>query len=84
MNVEEAREAVMRQLSRAIPARAKGGDRSYYLCEKAADVYGAARELKGHVDACRERHYRDVAGPAAGWCGGDWLCEKAKETEERS
>ena len=45
----------------------------------AADAYGAARELKGHVDACE-------AVPPAGvpvfHCGAGWLCDVGKEIEE--
>ena len=44
----------------------------------AADAYGDARELEGHVAACEERK---GAGPQmAGWsikCGDDWYCERA-------
>ena len=43
--IEEAREAAMRQLSRAIPTKKGDNDRPYYLCEKAVDAYAAARAL---------------------------------------
>ena len=49
----------------------------------AADAYGAARELKGHVDACGA--YQPVhpnapeSGPA---CGDGWLCDGGKAIEE--
>ena len=58
--------------------------------EKAAvHAYGAARELKGHVEACRNFIYgASVAGYASSqpmsekvYCGDGWLCDTAKEIE---
>ena len=48
--------------------------------ESAVRAYGAARELKGHVDACgrvcSELDRLDAL------CGDGWLCEDAREIEE--
>ena len=82
MSIEEAREAAMRQLSRAIPTKKGDNDRTYYLCEKAVDAYAAARALAAHVEACRNWKYADPAGASQAQCGEGWLCEKAKRIEE--
>ena len=71
--IEEAREAAMRQLSRAIPTKKGDNDRSYYLCEKAVDAYAAARALAAHVDVCEHPPIRPTCGLE------DAYCEKAKE-----
>ena len=46
---------------------------------EAADAYGAARELKGHVEACE-------AVPPDGvpvyHCGDGWLCDVGREIKE--
>ena len=77
--IEAARENAMRQLSRAIPVK-KGGDRPYYLCEKAIDAYA----LAAHVDACQREgpppSYADMYFTPK--CGDGWYCDKAKEIEE--
>ena len=53
----------------------------------AADAYGAARELRGHVDACHDAAGRvSITGKGLGAkfreCGDGWLCAKAREIEE--
>ena len=73
MNVEEARQKLEDVAG------------SFYLARtsimEAADVYGDARELKGHVDACQETSGNGYDGP---WhdCGDGWLCDVGKEIEE--
>ena len=53
--------------------------------ESAVRAYGAARELKGHVDACG--HYQPLhqTPGLVGMgkrCGDGWLCDDAGEIEE--
>ena len=77
MNVEEAYAAVIAQWPLNAPALRPNS-------EDAVRAYGAARELKGHVAACRERRYsRSLPAPGV-WrnCGDDRYCDVAKEIQE--
>ena len=80
MNVEEARQKLEDVAG------------SFYLARtsimEAADAYGAARELKGHVDACHDAAGRvSITGKGLGAkfreCGDGWLCDVGREIEER-
>ena len=79
MDIEETRAAVERLQVPCMPVPQQHWDRVM----EAADAYGAARELKGHVDTCGA--YQPVhpnapeSGPA---CGDGWICDKGKEIEE--
>ena len=50
----------------------------------AVDAYGAARELKGHVEACQTRDCTPGYGAPSHACGDGWLCDDAREIEELS
>ena len=46
----------------------------------AADAYGDARELKGHVEACGKRHGESFVVPDCGTEG--WYCDRAPTPEQ--
>ena len=77
MSIEEAREALDKLTWNATCDE----DEQAVLLE-AADAYGAARELKGHVDACGATN-SEKAPCGTAWRGMVWLCDVAKEIEER-
>ncbi len=80
MNIEEARQKLEDVAGNFYLARTS--------IMEAADAYGDARELKGHVDACGKRGPRIRAGGylvatiPSPKCGDGWLCPQAKEIEE--
>ena len=47
------------------------------------DAYGDARELKGHVEACRRRKIVGRTDSLSPNCGDGWYCDQApiKETQ---
>ncbi len=68
--VEEAREALEKRLPSKIVQRIM----------EFAYAYGAARELKGHVEAC---HYEEFVDEEWQECGQEGaLCERGKQLEE--
>ena len=84
MNIEEAQEALESQLSGLMDCQGtKNNTCSNHRPSimRAADAYGAARELKGHVGACQTRDCTPGYGAPSHACGDDWLCDKAREIE---
>ena len=69
--------AVARDASTGATATSSGAREQM---KAAIRAYGAARELKGHVDACS---MTTPWGEALKHCGDDWLCDVAREIEER-
>ena len=78
MNIEEAREA----LDKIRQKHSLGDAGSESEVMEAADAYGAARELKGHVDACKATNSEKALCGTA-WRGMVWYCDVAREIEER-
>ena len=80
MNIEEARAALEAEQGECWHERSGAEGRNHVMTK--ADAYGAARELKGHVDACTAATgFPDLDKVRS--CGlGGWLCDKAKEIEE--
>ncbi len=84
MSIQEAREALMDQWF--APLIEHDGNKF----AAALDAYGAARELKGHVDACKNFIYKNAVTQYASsqafsekrYCGDGWLCDDAREIEE--
>ncbi len=74
--IEEAREALEQDIREAYIEMLNERKLEVWLADsmELADAYGAARELKGHVDAC------GVQGPRR--CGDGWYCEGAGEIEK--
>ena len=61
------------------------GDDAVTAVLAAADAYGDARELKGHVEACQESsapHYGGGDYLRQHKCGEDWLCKRGKELSD--
>ena len=86
MTVDETREAVeveakvlLFTLPPRTPANAPPQSYNWDALMEAADAYGDARELKGHVDACGAATDTGFTGIGAKWCGDGYLCDKAKE-----
>ena len=82
MNVEEARAALEAEQGECWHERSGAEGRNHIMTK--ADTYGAARELKGHVDAClrRELISKDNLIRHGKSCGDDWYCDVAKELAE--
>ena len=71
----DEREALERIVNNVLPRKHTG-------IMAAADAYGDARELKGHVKTCGKRHGESFVVPDCGTEG--WYCEDAPIKEGAS
>ena len=64
-----------------VPKYQEGVAKKTEAIANAVRAYGDARELKGHVDACKATNSEKALCGTA-WRGMVWYCDKAREIEE--
>ena len=81
--VEEAREAFLEAMEDACieSCEHSSKDMGEHNITIAADVLGAARELRGHLRACERTGWNET-DPQEHYCGDNYLCDVAKKLEE--